>query len=198
MRWGGSIGGCRWSWLATGPPSSRQIRDVHHAWSRPRGRGMATLAGAARADALVEAGVPAGVVPVVQGFGDAGAALVESAGVHTIAFTGSSAVGLEIARAAAETRDGQAHVKRVVAEMGGKNAIVVDADADLDEAAPAIVRSAFAYAGQKCSAASLILAHRRVAASLTERLAGALEALTVGQAEDFGTDVPPLIEADAQ
>jgi len=159
---------------------------------------QAPACGAALADALVEGGVPAGVVPVVQGFGDAGAALVESAGVHTIAFTGSSAVGLEIARAAAETRDGQAHVKRVVAEMGGKNAIVVDADADLDEAVPAIVHSAFAYAGQKCSAASVILAHKRIAPLLMDRLAGALDALEVGQAEDFGTDVPPLIEAGAQ
>src|SRR5439155_190092 len=79
-------------------------------------------------------------------------ALVRDPGVHTIAFTGSSAVGLGIVRAAAETPDGQGHVKRVVAEMGGKNCVIVDSDADLDEAVPAIVRSAFVYAGQKCSA----------------------------------------------
>ena len=71
------------------------------------------------------------------GFGEAGAALVRHPGVHVIAFTGSSAVGLEIVRAAGETPEGQRHVKRVVAEMGGKNCVIVDSDADLDEAVPA-------------------------------------------------------------
>ncbi len=119
-------------------------------------------------------------------------------GVHTIAFTGSGAVGLEIVRTAAETPDGQRHVKRVIAEMGGKNAVIVDSDADLDDAVPAIVRSAFVYAGQKCSAAARVLAHHRIAGTLTERLAGATSVLQVGQAEGFGTDVPPVIEEEAR
>ena len=104
-------------------------------------------------------------------------------GVHVIAFTGSSAVGLEILRAAAETPEGQGHVKRVVSEMGGKNCVIVDADADLDEAVPAIVGSAFGYAGQKCSAAARVLVHEAVADTLVERLAGATEVLRVGQAD---------------
>ena len=79
-----------------------------------------------------------------------GAALVGDPRVHTIAFTGSAPVGLEILAAAAEVPDGQRHLKRVVAEMGGKNCVIVDSDADLDDAVPAIVRSAFVYAGQKC------------------------------------------------
>ena len=91
---------------------------------------------------------------------------------HTIAFTGSSAVGLEIVRAAAETPAEQRHVKRVVSEMGGKNCVIVDADADLDEAVPAIVSSAFGYAGQKCSAAARVLAHEDLADALLERLVG--------------------------
>jgi RHH-type proline utilization regulon transcriptional repressor/proline dehydrogenase/delta 1-pyrroline-5-carboxylate dehydrogenase len=107
-------------------------------------------------------------------------------------------VGLEIVRAAAETPEGQNHVKRVVAEMGGKNAVIVDSDADLDEAVPAIVRSAFVYAGQKCSAASRVLVHEGIADTLVERLAGAVEVLAVGQADDFATEVPPVIEREAQ
>ena len=119
-------------------------------------------------------------------------------GVHTIAFTGSSAVGLEIVRAAAETPAEQRHVKRVVSEMGGKNCVIVDADADLDEAVPAIASSAFGYAGQKCSAAARVLAHEELADSLLERLVGATATLVVGQAETFGTDVPPVIEREAR
>ena len=74
--------------------------------------------------------------------------------------------------------------------MGGKNCVIVDSDADLDEAVPAIVSSAFVYAGQKCSAASRVLAHEAIADTLIERLAGAVEVLRVGQADDFATEVP--------
>ena len=93
---------------------------------------------------LHEAGVPRDALALLPGYGEAGAALVRHPGVHTIVFTGSSAVGLEIIRTAAETPDEQGHVKRVLAEMGGKNCAIVDADADLDEVVPAVVRSAFA------------------------------------------------------
>jgi RHH-type proline utilization regulon transcriptional repressor/proline dehydrogenase/delta 1-pyrroline-5-carboxylate dehydrogenase len=154
------------------------------------------------AGALVEAlhagGVPPEAVALLPGYGDAGAALVADPRVHVIAFTGSSAVGLEIVRDAAETPDGQGHVKRVVAEMGGKNCVIVDADADLDEAIPAIVGSAFGYAGQKCSAAARVLVHEAVADTLVERLTGATEVLRVGQADEFATEVPPVIEREAQ
>jgi RHH-type proline utilization regulon transcriptional repressor/proline dehydrogenase/delta 1-pyrroline-5-carboxylate dehydrogenase len=149
-------------------------------------------------EALREAGVPPGAISLLPGFGDVGAALVRDPRVHVVAFTGSSAVGLEIVRVSAETPETQDHVKRVVAEMGGKNAVIVDSDADLDEAVPAIVRSAFVYAGQKCSAASRVLAHEGIADSLLERLAGAVEVLIVGQADDFATEVPPVIEQEAQ
>ena len=152
----------------------------------------------ALAQALHGAGVPVDAFALLPGFGDAGAALVRHPGVHVIAFTGSGKVGLEIVRAAAETPDGQAHVKRVVAEMGGKNCVIVDSDADLDEAVPAIVDSAFGYAGQKCSAAARVLAHEAVHDALVERIAGAVEVLSVGQAERFGTDVPPVIDEEAR
>jgi RHH-type proline utilization regulon transcriptional repressor/proline dehydrogenase/delta 1-pyrroline-5-carboxylate dehydrogenase len=107
-------------------------------------------------------------------------------------------VGLEIVRAAAEMAPGQNHIKRVIAELGGKNCVIVAADADLDEAVPAIIYSAFAYAGQKCSAAARVLAAREIVEPLTERLAGAAGVLVVGQADSLDTQVPPLIEADAQ
>ncbi|HZV74174.1 MAG TPA: aldehyde dehydrogenase family protein [Conexibacter sp.] len=149
-------------------------------------------------EALLAAGVPAGAIALLPGEGDVGAALVAHPGVHTIAFTGSGAVGLEILRRAAEPAPGQRHLKRVIAEMGGKNCIIVDADADLEDVVPALLESAFAFAGQKCSAASRALVHERVAGALTERLVGALDTLLVGQAEVFGTDVPPMIEASAR
>jgi RHH-type proline utilization regulon transcriptional repressor/proline dehydrogenase/delta 1-pyrroline-5-carboxylate dehydrogenase len=146
--------------------------------------------------ALREAGVPADALALLPGEGDAGAALVRHPGVHTIAFTGSGPVGLEIIRTAAEPS--ARHLKRVVAEMGGKNCVIVDSDADLDDAVPAIVSSSFVYAGQKCSAASRVLVHEAIADALLERVAGAVEVLVVGQADTFGIDVPPVIERDAQ
>jgi RHH-type transcriptional regulator, proline utilization regulon repressor / proline dehydrogenase / delta 1-pyrroline-5-carboxylate dehydrogenase len=148
--------------------------------------------------ALHDAGVPAEALSLLPGYGDAGAALVRDPRVHVVAFTGSGKVGLDIVRAAAETPDGQGHVKRVVAEMGGKNCVIVDSDADLDEVVPGLVHSAFNYAGQKCSAAARVLAHEAIAETLVERMAGATETLRVGQADAFDTDVPPLIEREAQ
>ena len=148
--------------------------------------------------ALREAGVPAEALGLLPGYGDVGAALVRDPRVHTIAFTGSSAVGREIYRTASEVPDGQLHLKRVIAEMGGKNAIIVDSDADLDEVVPGLVKSAFAYAGQKCSAASRVFAHEAIHDALVERVAGALEVLHVGQADSLETEVPPVIEQESQ
>jgi RHH-type proline utilization regulon transcriptional repressor/proline dehydrogenase/delta 1-pyrroline-5-carboxylate dehydrogenase len=152
--------------------------------------------GLALVEALRAAGVPPDVLSLLPGDGSTGAALVRHTAVDTIAFTGSSAVGRDILRAAVDTSTRQ--LKRVIAEMGGKNCIIIDADADLDEAVPALLRSAYGYAGQKCSACSRILVHEAVATELERRLRGAVHALAVGQAEEFATDVPPLIEAAAQ
>jgi RHH-type proline utilization regulon transcriptional repressor/proline dehydrogenase/delta 1-pyrroline-5-carboxylate dehydrogenase len=149
-------------------------------------------------EALRAGGVPAGAVALLPGEGDAGAALARHSDVATIAFTGSGPVGLELLRTAADIAPGARQLKRVVAEMGGKNCVIVDADADLDEAVPAIVASAFGYAGQKCSAASRVLVHEAVHDVLVERLAGAVQALQVGPPDDFASDVPPVIEQSAQ
>ena len=148
--------------------------------------------------ALRAGGVPASAISLLPGEGDVGAALVAHPRVQTIAFTGSLPVGLEITRAAGIVAPGQRHIKRVVAELGGKNCVIVDSDADLDEAVPAIVDSAFVYAGQKCSAAARVLVHAAIADQLIERVAGAVQVLVVGQAEELGTDVPPVIEQAAQ
>jgi RHH-type proline utilization regulon transcriptional repressor/proline dehydrogenase/delta 1-pyrroline-5-carboxylate dehydrogenase len=148
--------------------------------------------------ALREAGVPPDALALLPGEGGVGARLVGDARVHTIAFTGSGPVGLEIVRRAADPAPGQRHIKRVVAEMGGKNCVIVDSDADLDDVVPALVKSAFNYAGQKCSAAARVLAHEAIHDALVERLAGAIEVLHVGQASDPEIDVPPVIEREAQ
>jgi len=148
--------------------------------------------------ALRAGGVPPAAIALLPGEGPAGAALVAHPDVHAIAFTGSLAVGREIVAAAAQLREGQRHFKQVVAELGGKNCVIVAADADLDEAVPALVASAFNYAGQKCSAASRVLVHEAISDQLLDRLAGAVQTLVVGQAETLGTDVPPVIEHDAQ
>ncbi len=147
---------------------------------------------------LLAAGVPDGVLGFLPGVGETiGPALVEHPDVSFVTFTGSRAVGLEIVRRAADASPEQRHVKRVVAEMGGKNAIVVDSDADLDEAVPAIVQSGFGYAGQKCSAAARVIAVAPVHDALLERLAGAARLVPIGHARELGTVVGPVIDADA-
>jgi RHH-type proline utilization regulon transcriptional repressor/proline dehydrogenase/delta 1-pyrroline-5-carboxylate dehydrogenase len=148
--------------------------------------------------ALRAGGVPASAISLLPGEGNVGAALIGHPEVPTIAFTGSQSVGIEIMRGAAEIAPGQRHIKRVIAELGGKNCVIVDADADLDDAVPAIVSSAFIYAGQKCSAAARVLVHEAIADRLIERVAGATRVLVVGQAADLGTEVPPVIERTAQ
>jgi RHH-type proline utilization regulon transcriptional repressor/proline dehydrogenase/delta 1-pyrroline-5-carboxylate dehydrogenase len=152
--------------------------------------------GAALASLLLEAGVDSQALALLPGGGEVGSLLVADPQVATIAFTGSAAVGLEIQRRA-HAAEGQRQIKRIIAELGGKNCVLVDSDVDLDEAIPAIVRSAYGYAGQKCSAAARVMVHAAVAARFMERLAGAVELLRVGPAEDFVTEVPALIDAEA-
>lgn len=146
---------------------------------------------------LREAGVPAAALAFLPGGDEPGRALVRHPLVHTIAFTGSVAVGLEIARTAAEPAPGQDHLKRVVAEMGGKNCLIVDDDADLDEVIPAVLDSAFGFAGQKCSAASRLIAVGAISGDLVERLAGAVRTIKADQASRFGVDLGPVIDQES-
>jgi RHH-type transcriptional regulator, proline utilization regulon repressor / proline dehydrogenase / delta 1-pyrroline-5-carboxylate dehydrogenase len=149
-------------------------------------------------DALHAGGVPLDALSLLPGGDEAGKALVADPRIHTLVFTGSCAVGLQILEQAAKVVPGQRHLKRVIAEMGGKNAIIVDSDADLDDVVPALLKSAFAFAGQKCSAASRALVHAAIADELAQRMAGAITTLRVGPAQNFGTDVPPVIDVAAQ
>lgn len=149
-------------------------------------------------EGLLDSGLPPEVLAFLPGVGEElGAWLVRHPGVAFVAFTGSKAVGLEINREAAVPRPGQRQVKQVIAEMGGKNALVVDADADLDEAVPAICSSAFGYAGQKCSAASRLVVLDAVYDQLVDRLVGATEQLAIGHPAEMGTEVGPVIDAEA-
>ena len=150
-------------------------------------------------EALREAGVPDGVVHYLPGPGSkVGQALVEHAGVDNIAFTGSKEVGLGIVRAAAEVRAGQRNVKRVIAEMGGKNAIIIDDDADLDQAIAGAVISAFGYAGQKCSACSRLIVVGSAYGEALARLGPAVESLVVGPPHEPSSFVPPVISDGAR
>jgi RHH-type transcriptional regulator, proline utilization regulon repressor / proline dehydrogenase / delta 1-pyrroline-5-carboxylate dehydrogenase len=148
---------------------------------------------------LHQAGVPPGALNYLPGRGEVvGQALVNHPGVHLIAFTGSRDVGLLINRQAAETKPGQDHVKRVIAEMGGKNAIIVDDDADLDEAVVGVVQSAFGYAGQKCSACSRVIVLGGSYDAFLSRLVEAAKAMKIGPADDPETLVGPVIDAEAR
>ena len=130
---------------------------------------------------LEEAGLPPGVVNFMTGSGaEVGDVVVDHARTRYVAFTGSKEVGLRVNERAAKTQSGQLWIKRVIAEMGGKDAIIVDADTDLDDAASGIVQSAFGFQGQKCSACSRAIIHADVYEPMIERIAARTEALQVG------------------
>lgn len=147
---------------------------------------------------LAEAGLPEGVLSYLPGPGsEVGAYLVRHPEVDVVAFTGSSAVGLEMVREAAVMRPGQVGIKHVVAEMGGKNAIIVDDDADLGAAADAVAASAFGFSGQKCSACSRVVVLESVRHDFLQQLLAATSRLTVGDPALPGTDLGPLINPQA-
>ncbi len=146
-----------------------------------------------------QAGIPPAVIQLLPGYGpEVGAALVRHPGTHVTLFTGSRAVGLAILHASVQVGAGQRFIKHVVAELGGKNAIVVDDDADLDAAVSGTVLSAFGYAGQKCSAASRVIVHARVYDRFLARLFEATDRLVVGDPADPAVDLGPVIEEAAQ
>lgn len=156
------------------------------------------LIGAYLHEILQQAGVPDDACQLLQGGGGIGSLLVRSPRIHVIAFTGSREVGLEILREASTARAGQSHVKRVVCEMGGKNALIVDSDADLDEAVVHVIDSAFGYQGQKCSAASRIILLAEIYDRFLARLVDATQSLKIGPPEDPCNSIGPVIDGDAK
>jgi RHH-type transcriptional regulator, proline utilization regulon repressor / proline dehydrogenase / delta 1-pyrroline-5-carboxylate dehydrogenase len=148
---------------------------------------------------LIEAGIPKGVFQYIPcGGSTVGTHLVKHPDVQMIVFTGSQEVGCQIYANAAILQPGQKHLKRVVAEMGGKNAIIVDESADLDQAVQGIVYSAFGYSGQKCSACSRVVVLAPVYDAFVARLIEATKSLNVGDAADPSTKVGPVIDGAAQ
>jgi RHH-type transcriptional regulator, proline utilization regulon repressor / proline dehydrogenase / delta 1-pyrroline-5-carboxylate dehydrogenase len=146
----------------------------------------------------MEAGFPVDTLHYLPGFGEEiGDHLVSHPDVHMIAFTGSKEVGLHILRKGAEVVPGQQHVKRVIAEMGGKNAIIVDSDADLDEAVTGLVYSAFGFQGQKCSACSRAIVLEPVYDRFLERLIESTRSLHVGASEDPRSFIGPVVDQEA-
>lgn len=146
---------------------------------------------------LIEAGVPEAVICCLPGEPEIGQALVRHPEVVTIAFTGSKTVGLGMLKEAAFPAPGQKMVKRVIAEMGGKNAIIVDESADLDDAVSGVVASCTGYSGQKCSACSRVVVHAAVYDLFLERLKEAILTLRLGDPEMPGTQVGPVIDERA-
>jgi 1-pyrroline-5-carboxylate dehydrogenase len=140
-----------------------------------------------------EAGVPNGVVNFITGSSKTGEAMVTSPKTRFISFTGSKGVGLHINEEAAKTRPGQIWIKRVVAEMGGKDAIVVADDADLDSAAQGVVSAAFGFQGQKCSACSRLIVDEKVHDELVEKIVDLTKALKVDKPTGADVNVAAVI-----
>jgi 1-pyrroline-5-carboxylate dehydrogenase len=147
-------------------------------------------------DLMQSLNIPAGVLNYVPGDGPTvGEAIVKDPRTRFIAFTGSKTVGLRINELAAHTGPGQRWIKRVIAELGGKDAIIVADDADFEAALDGVIASAFGFGGQKCSACSRVIVDRRIYGRFLEALSARAKALAVGDPADAGTDVGPVINA---
>jgi len=161
--------------------------------------GLAPVCGARLAWIFRKAGLPTGVFNFVPCRGEEiGDYLVSHPGIHLIAFTGSMEIGKRIVRLTSEPAAGQHHLKKIIAEMGGKNAIIVDDDADLDEAVPAVLRSAFGFQGQKCSACSRVIVVETMYDRFVERLIDAARSLSIGPAENSAHVMGPVIDRQAR
>ncbi len=159
---------------------------------------QSAICGALLMEMFEEAGVPKGVLNLLNGDGAViGEHMVNHKDVDLIAFTGSREVGLHIWKAAGQTQPGQRELKRVICEMGGKNAIIVDSDADLDETIVDSIYSAFGYSGQKCSALSRLIVLEENYHRVMERLIAATASLRIGNPEQPGITVGPVIDETA-
>lgn len=144
-------------------------------------------------EVLEEIGLPNGVVNFITGSAATGNAMVTHPKTRFISFTGSKQVGLHINEHAAKTQPGQIWIKRVVAEMGGKDAIIVCDDADIDSAATGIVQAAFGYQGQKCSACSRLIVDEKVHDELMEKVVALTKTLKVGQPTEGDINMAAVI-----
>ncbi|HYO62774.1 MAG TPA: L-glutamate gamma-semialdehyde dehydrogenase [Pyrinomonadaceae bacterium] len=147
---------------------------------------------------LEEAGMPPGVVNFMVGSGgEVGDTVVDHPLTRYVAFTGSKEIGLRINERASKVHEGQIWIKRVVAEMGGKDAIVVDSDTDLDDAATGVVQSAFGFQGQKCSACSRAIIHADVYDAMVDKIVERTEKLKLGDPSEPTTNLSAVINQKA-
>ncbi len=146
-----------------------------------------------------EVGLPAGVFNFVSGGGGTvGEAIVRHPKTRFVSFTGSKDVGIHLNQVAAEVQKGQIWLKRVVAEMGGKDSIIVDEEADLDAAVEGVAASAFGFGGQKCSACSRAIVSEKLYAPFLEKLKVRVEKITVGDADTYGNYMGPVSSQSAR
>ncbi len=156
------------------------------------------VTGAWMVQAFRETGLPEGVLQFLPGSGsEVGSHLVSHRGIDFVAFTGSREVGLGIVKQAGVTHAGQRNVKQVIAEMGGKNAVIVDESADLDEAVHGVTASAFGFQGQKCSACSRVIVVKDVALTFIHRLVESARSLRIGPPRDPANVMGPVIDEKA-
>src|SRR5206468_7540130 len=150
-------------------------------------------------EVLLEAGFPPRSFSLLTGAGGAiGDILVQHPKTRFISFTGSRDVGLHINELAAKTPKGQLWIKRVIAEMGGKDAIIVDRETDLEAAATGVMYSAFGFQGQKCSACSRAIVDESIYDEFLDKLKTKAESLTMGRSDDFSNYMGPVISARAK
>lgn len=148
------------------------------------------------AEILEEVGLPKGVFNLITGDNlEVGEFLAKSKKTKFINFTGSLKVGLHLTKIAAEVPEGQHHIKRMICELGGKNAIIVDQDADLDAAATGIVQGAYGFQGQKCSACSRAIVHEAVYDAVLEKVVEKTKALKIGDAKENHAVTPVINQA---
>ncbi|MBN1570310.1 MAG: L-glutamate gamma-semialdehyde dehydrogenase [Acidobacteria bacterium] len=147
---------------------------------------------------LEESGLPPGVVNFVTGAGSViGDAMVQNPKTRFVAFTGSKEAGVHIVEESSRLRPGQIWIKRVIAEMGGKDFIIVDEDADLDEALTGVIASAYGYQGQKCSACSRLILHEKIYSDFLQRLVEKTARIKVGPSTDPANYMGPVINENA-
>ena len=160
--------------------------------------GPSSVVGNTLREIFAEAGLPDGVFNYLPGRGSViGDYLVEHPDISLIAFTGSMEVGQRIINKASVVQPGQTQIKRVIAELGGKNAIIIDDDADLDEAVGQVIYSAFGFQGQKCSACSRVIVVEPIYQRFVERLVEAARSIAIGPAENPAFYMGPVVDAQA-
>jgi RHH-type proline utilization regulon transcriptional repressor/proline dehydrogenase/delta 1-pyrroline-5-carboxylate dehydrogenase len=160
---------------------------------------QSSVVGAKLMEVWSEIGLPPGVVNYLAGVGEeVGPALVDDPRTALVAFTGSRNVGMLLAKQTAQLMPGQDHIKSLISELGGKNAIIIDDDADLDEAVSGVVASAYGYQGQKCSACSRVIVLEDLHDVFLERLIAAVSSLKIAPAEDPGSRIGPVIDEEAR